>query len=99
MNAKPTEGPWMVSSSILVVDKDARIIAITKPLDMPEEMSIPIMEAVANAEHIAKAVNKYEPMKQAIQFALQILKSKDVDDAEAMPEVISNLEEALDEQA
>lgn len=50
------------------------------------------------ANLIVEAVNSHAKMKGAIEFALQIIKSTDPDDAEAMPEVVSHLEEALESE-
>lgn len=52
-------------------------------------------ECEASAELIVKAVNNFDSMKRSIEFALQILKSNDENDAEAMPEVVRKLEQSI----
>ena len=51
---KQTPGPWVVSSTFLVCDSEARIIAQCQPISVPL-LSITVREAEANALLIARA--------------------------------------------
>lgn len=58
-----TTGPWIVSSSTLVCDSEARIIAnCTSFLDVPD-LNVGIKEAVDNARLIAAAPEMYDLLK------------------------------------
>ena len=50
-----TKGKWFISSSTLVVDEKARIIANTTPMLEVSELCIDLAEAIANARLIAAA--------------------------------------------
>jgi hypothetical protein len=52
--SKFTKGPWVVSSSFLVCNEDARVLARCDSIGVPE-LDIPFDEAIANARLIAAA--------------------------------------------
>ena len=49
-----TKGPWLVSSSVIVVTKEAKIIANCMPVGVPE-LEIGIEEAIDNTKLISAA--------------------------------------------
>jgi len=49
-----TPGPWMVSSTYLVCDSEARVIAQCQPIGVPA-LDIPVLVAASNGRLIAAA--------------------------------------------
>lgn len=62
---QPTPGPWIISSSTLVVTKEARVIAQCAPLGI-RELHISLSEAIANARLIAQAPAMREALANLI---------------------------------
>ena len=65
MNVKHTKGPWAVSSSTLIVNSEAQIVANTIPVVVPG-LDIPIKEAIANARLIAAAPELLQACREAL---------------------------------
>jgi hypothetical protein len=66
-----TQGKWLVSSSTIVCDEKARIIANCCPVDVPG-LDVTMAEAVGNARLIAGA-------KDLLDLARNIARGVDVD--------------------
>lgn len=60
---KHTNGKWAISSSILVVSEDARIIADTMSMMGVPDLCVDMPEAVANAHLIAAAPDLLAALK------------------------------------
>ena len=58
--ATHTPGPWVVSSSFLVCNEEARIIANCTPFREIETISVPVEQAGNNARRIVACVNACE---------------------------------------
>ena len=72
-----TPGPWGVSSSFLVCNMDARIIANCAFLGL-EVLDVAFEERIANAHLIAAAPDLYEALKRLVA-----LLNDDLDDQQA----------------
>lgn len=60
---KHTPGPWLISSSVMVVTKDGKIIS--QPVTGIAELQLPLKELMANASLIAAAPELLEACKYA----------------------------------
>lgn len=60
-----TKGELLLSSSFLVCDEEARIVANCVPMDVPL-LSIPPLQAQANAARIVKAWNSHDALVEAL---------------------------------
>ena len=56
MKSEQTDGKWLISSSTMILNKEARLIANCSPLPIPE-ITIGILESTANAKRIVACVN------------------------------------------
>jgi len=56
-----TKGKWRVSSSLLVVDEESRIIANLQPFDVLG-LKLPIKQTIANGERICQCVNNFDEL-------------------------------------
>ena len=65
-----TKGKWLVSSTFLVVNEQAKVIANLIPLVEIEELRIPTLEAEANANRICLCVNSHNALLDACEEAL-----------------------------
>ena len=62
-----TLGPWMVSSSFLVVTPEARIVARCTPFELPE-LAVPVSECIANAQLASAAPELYVRLADLIKI-------------------------------
>jgi hypothetical protein len=64
-----TPGPWLQSSTVLVCNAEAKVIANCTPLSEIPQLAIPIMQADANARLIAAAPELLEALEPFAKFA------------------------------
>lgn len=76
MSTKHTPGPWVISSSLLVCNQEAKIVTNCTPmLDVPS-ISISIHEAIANARRIVACVNACEGIStETLETAAEVCAS------------------------
>lgn len=67
--ATHTPGPWLQSSTVLVCNSDARVIANCTPLVDVPELAIPMNEVDANARLIAAAPDLLDYLERVVENA------------------------------
>lgn len=65
-----TPGPWLQSSTVLVCDQDARVIANCTPLVDVPVLAIPINQVAANARLISAAPELLAELQDVLDWAL-----------------------------
>ena len=68
-----TKGKLFVSSSTLIVTKDARIVADVTPISVPLLVIAP-EESIENAKHLTRCWNSHDDLLTACKAAVYILK-------------------------
>ena len=60
--------PWVLSSSVIICDKEARVIASLVPMDV---VGVSAKEQFANAPYIVHACNSYPRLVKALRNAIK----------------------------